>query len=187
MPTASQLTPPTRGTTAEPHSTATDAAVTKRVGRKRGAPRGKHSIAATESRSRRQASRVKDHWQATRRLRHAFFRRLERRSGDPAQRSHPVLRLGGLAKKENFSKQNKQIAGNGGGGGGCQRNTSFSSHHSDLERIRLFQATIETVLLYGAEAWILTKGLERALDGTYTRLLWKAMHDKDCWRYFSHI
>ena len=47
---------------------------------------------------------------------------MERGSGDPAQRSHLVLRLGGLAKKENFSKQNKQIAGNGGGGGVSQRN-----------------------------------------------------------------
>ena len=31
-------------------------------------------------------------------------------------------RLGGLAKKENFPKQNKQIAGNGDGGGVSQRN-----------------------------------------------------------------
>ena len=30
-----------------------------------------------------------------------------------------------------------------------------------------FQASIEAVLLYGAEAWSLTKGLEKALDGTY--------------------
>lgn len=34
-----------------------------------------------------------------------------------------------------------------------------------------FQATVETVLLYGADALALTKELERALDGTYTQLL----------------
>ena len=71
MPTASQLTPPTRGTTAELRSAATDDAVTKRGRRKRGVPYGKRSVAATKSRSRRQATRVKDHRQATRRLRHA--------------------------------------------------------------------------------------------------------------------
>ena len=122
MPTASQLIPPTRSTTAEPCFTATDAPVTRRARRKRGAPRGKPSAAATKSRSRRRTAWVKDHRQVTRRLRHALFRRLERGSGHPGQRSHPVLRLGGLAQKENFSKQNKQIVGNGGGGGVSQRN-----------------------------------------------------------------
>ena len=31
--------------------------------------------------------------------------------------------------------------------------------------------TVETILLYGAEALSLTKGLEKALDDTYTQLL----------------
>jgi hypothetical protein len=35
----------------------------------------------------------------------------------------------------------------------------------------LFRSTVETVLLYGAEAWTLTAALRRKLDGTYTRLL----------------
>ena len=47
----------------------------------------------------------------------------------------------------------------------------WQSNVSHKMKVRLFQATVETVLLYGAEAWTLTKGLERALDGTYTRLL----------------
>ena len=47
----------------------------------------------------------------------------------------------------------------------------WQSSVSRKMKVRLFQATVETVLLYGAEAWTLTKGLERALDGTYTRLL----------------
>ena len=34
-----------------------------------------------------------------------------------------------------------------------------------------FRAVVESVLLYGSEAWTLTKKLERKLDGTYTRKL----------------
>ena len=34
-----------------------------------------------------------------------------------------------------------------------------------------FRAVVESVLLYGYEAWTLTKKLERKLDGTYTRML----------------
>ena len=35
----------------------------------------------------------------------------------------------------------------------------------------LFVATVESVLLYGSEAWTLTKSLEKQLNGYYTRLL----------------
>ena len=45
---------------------------------------------------------------------------------------------------------------------------------SDLNRnlkVKFFRATVESVLLYGAECWTLTKNLEKKLDGTYTRLL----------------
>ena len=37
--------------------------------------------------------------------------------------------------------------------------------------MKFFRATVESVLLYGAECWTLTKKLEKKLDGTYTRLL----------------
>ena len=36
---------------------------------------------------------------------------------------------------------------------------------------RLFIATVESVLLYGAETWTLTKTLEKQLNGCYTRML----------------
>ena len=36
-------------------------------------------------------------------------------------------------------------------------------------------ATVESVLLYGAETWTLTANLERALDGVYTRMLRMAL------------
>lgn len=35
----------------------------------------------------------------------------------------------------------------------------------------LFKATVESILLYGAECWTLSKNLEQRLDGCYTRML----------------
>ena len=40
-------------------------------------------------------------------------------------------------------------------------------------KVRLFRATVETVLVFGAATWSLTKQEEKELDGTYTRLLRK--------------
>ena len=41
---------------------------------------------------------------------------------------------------------------------------------------KCFVATVESILLYGCEAWTLTKSMENALDGTYTRMLRKALN-----------
>ena len=38
-------------------------------------------------------------------------------------------------------------------------------------KIQFFRATVESVLLYGAECWSLTKQQQKRLDGCYTRLL----------------
>lgn len=38
-------------------------------------------------------------------------------------------------------------------------------------KIHFFRATVETVLLYGAECWTLTKQQQKRVDGCYTRLL----------------
>ena len=43
-------------------------------------------------------------------------------------------------------------------------------------KIRIFTATVESVLLYGCEAWTLTKSTEKMIDGTYTRLLRSALN-----------
>ena len=40
---------------------------------------------------------------------------------------------------------------------------------------RLFVSTVESVLLYGSEAWTLTVADEKDLDGLYTRMLRKAL------------
>ena len=50
---------------------------------------------------------------------------------------------------------------------------------SDLRRdlkIRLFTATVESVLLYGSETWTMTKRLTKTIDGCYTRMLRMALN-----------
>ena len=45
---------------------------------------------------------------------------------------------------------------------------------SDLpkkHKLNFFRATVESILLYGWATWTLTKAEEKALDGTYTRML----------------
>ena len=58
-------------------------------------------------------------------------------------------------------------------------------------KIRLFQATVESILLYGSETWTITKALEKKIDGCYTRMLrmaldidWK-LHITNKTMYFS--
>ena len=43
-------------------------------------------------------------------------------------------------------------------------------------KIRFFIATIELILLYGCESWILTEAEEKLLNGTYTRMLRKTLN-----------
>ena len=38
-------------------------------------------------------------------------------------------------------------------------------------KIQFFRATVESVLLYGAKCWKLTKDMSNRLDNTYTRML----------------
>ena len=50
---------------------------------------------------------------------------------------------------------------------------------SDLRRglkIRLFVATVESILLYGSETWTLTESLKKCIDGCYTRMLRMALN-----------
>ena len=43
-------------------------------------------------------------------------------------------------------------------------------------KIRVFQTCVESVLLYAAETWSLTKTLTKRLDGAYTKLLRYALN-----------
>ena len=47
---------------------------------------------------------------------------------------------------------------------------------TDNFKRKIFRATVESVLLYGSQCWSLTVSQVRSLDGTYTRLLRKALN-----------
>ena len=47
----------------------------------------------------------------------------------------------------------------------------WKSNISRSLKLNLFTAAVESVLLYGCEAWTLNKTIEKQLDGTYTRML----------------
>ena len=40
-----------------------------------------------------------------------------------------------------------------------------------VTKIKIFQATVESILLYGSETWTVTAKVRKVLDGCYTRLL----------------
>ena len=43
-------------------------------------------------------------------------------------------------------------------------------------KIKFFRACVESILLYGAETWTISKDLEKRLNGTFTRLLMRAQN-----------
>ena len=45
-----------------------------------------------------------------------------------------------------------------------------------MEKLRIFVATVESVLLYGCETWTISVKLETKPDGTYTKLLRKVQN-----------
>ena len=55
-------------------------------------------------------------------------------------------------------------------------NKIWSSNMSQELKRRFFTATVESILLYGCEDWTLTTAQEESMDGTYTRMLRKAMN-----------
>jgi len=54
----------------------------------------------------------------------------------------------------------------------------WKSHISHSVKRTFFQATVETVLLYGCYAWTLTPTLEKSLNGCYTRMPRAALNIK---------
>ena len=44
------------------------------------------------------------------------------------------------------------------------------------DKTRLFIATVESVLLYGAEMWTIAQTMKNQLDGCYTRMLRMALN-----------
>ena len=52
-----------------------------------------------------------------------------------------------------------------------QIKTIWSSNLASRLKVKLFLATVETVLIYGSQTWTLTAKLTKVLDGVYTRML----------------
>ena len=63
-------------------------------------------------------------------------------------------------------------------------NKLWKSNMTRKTKVQLFRATVETILLYGSEAWAVTKSLGKRLDGCYSRMLRAALNirrsDKIC-------
>ena len=55
-------------------------------------------------------------------------------------------------------------------------NTIWSSTLSRAFKLRVFSATVESVLTYGCEAWTVTPRIAGMLDGCYTRMLRKVLN-----------
>ena len=55
-------------------------------------------------------------------------------------------------------------------------NRIWRSEMNPMLKRKFLVATVESILLYGCEAWTLTKTMEKALDGTYTRMLRRVLN-----------
>ena len=59
----------------------------------------------------------------------------------------------------------------------------WKSNLKNHPKIGFFRATVESVLLYGAECWTMTGKMMNRLDGTYTRMLrassWRFLESKE--------
>ena len=58
----------------------------------------------------------------------------------------------------------------------------WKSDLTDKMKRSFFQAVGVSILLYGCTTWMLTKPLEKKLDGNYTRMLW-AILNKSWWQH----
>ena len=56
----------------------------------------------------------------------------------------------------------------------------WKSDLADKMKCSFFQAVVMSILLYGCTTWMLTKCMEKKLDGNYTRMLWAILNKS--WR-----
>ena len=62
--------------------------------------------------------------------------------------------------------------------GACHQNMKLvwkSAMRREL-KVRLFLATVESILLYGSETWTVSQTLAKRIDGCYTRMLRMALN-----------
>ena len=52
----------------------------------------------------------------------------------------------------------------------------WKSDLTDKMKRSFFQAVVMLILLYGCTTWMLTKQMEKKLDGNYTRMLWAILN-----------
>ena len=60
---------------------------------------------------------------------------------------------------------------------------TWKSDLTDKMKPSLFQAAVESILLYGCTTWTLTRQIEKKLDSNYTRMLRAILNDS--WRQHS--
>ena len=61
--------------------------------------------------------------------------------------------------------------------GAChQLKTTWKSGMRRDLKIRVFRATVESVLLYGSEAWTISQSMTKRINGCYTRMLRMALN-----------
>ena len=58
----------------------------------------------------------------------------------------------------------------------------WKSNLTDKLKRSFFQAAVVSILLYECTTWILTKRMEKKLDGNYTRMLWAILNTS--WRQY---
>ena len=58
----------------------------------------------------------------------------------------------------------------------------WKSYLTNKMKHSFFQAAVVSILLYGCTTWMLTKRLEKKLDGNYTRML-RAILNKSWWQH----
>ena len=93
---------------------------------------------------------------------------LKTRGGVELERKQDFKYLGSwVDKTEEDVKRRKALAWQALNG----MHRVWDSKLSKELKTRFFQATVESILLYGCESWSLTVQLEKSLDGTYTRML----------------
>ena len=49
----------------------------------------------------------------------------------------------------------------------------WKSYITTETKVRIFKSTVESILLYGCESWVMTNAAGKKVDGTYTRMVRK--------------
>ena len=62
----------------------------------------------------------------------------------------------------------------------------WKSDLSDKIKRNFFQAVVVSILLYGCTIWMLTKRIEKKLDGNCTRMLWAILNKSWCLETISN-